>query len=515
VSKVASADEYEPFDDSENGPLDRFWKYHSIHSVQKSLINPQTGLDQYQNILSCLQEKIGHLDYLISNDQRRIGLMLREPEEDKDVYAVIVKNAFLDSHVLAVQELARCVRTHLPHLYESRAMYQEMNLDQDDGHGGNCPTHLGSLVPLFLPQVRSAMQNVLVDAYEAAGWKEIHDRETNDKEYYHHEILPLPEQVGVRASEHLTYRDFPQLAEHTDGSTAFTMNYAFSGPEDYQGGAFFIIEETGKYKKRFLKPGKNDAIVFLGGRYLHGVSEITGGHREMFSTEFWPYPDLPFGRNLWTAIPENIEDYVRQCNQVQMPPYEELCTVEFSEKNDHGLSMEEVIQKYGRKINPVVDENASSDSKVNQVHPEPFIPVLLRDPNSGKEYDLEQDFKPDEPDFFVPKSLLPGEMVALRWKSTGAPVDGAQGESFMVGLPHDLLKDFQAFMNKNGVMDVARGILYDEEPLEFGEHRLYHLKDGQNWGAMIQGDWDTDMVWYVIYFSAWRGINYLLRRVSC
>jgi hypothetical protein len=172
VSKVASADEYEPFDGSENGPLDRFWKYHSIHSVQKSLINPQTGLDQYQNILSCLQEKIGHLDYLISNDQRRIGLMLREPEEDKDVYAVIVKNAFLDSHVLAVQELARCVRTHLPHLYESRAMYQEMNLDQDDGHGGNCPTHLGSLVPLFLPQVRSAMQNVLVDAYEAAGWRE-------------------------------------------------------------------------------------------------------------------------------------------------------------------------------------------------------------------------------------------------------------------------------------------------------------------------------------------------------
>jgi len=60
------------------------------------------------------------------------------------------------------------------------------------------------------------------------------------------------------------------------------MNYAFS--DDYEGGEFYIVDN--RKKKTHLKPTKYDALVFLGGRFLHGVTEITSGHREMFSTEW-------------------------------------------------------------------------------------------------------------------------------------------------------------------------------------------------------------------------------------
>jgi hypothetical protein len=188
----------------------------------------------------------------------------------------------------------------------------------------------------------------------------------------------------------------------------------------------------------------------------------------MFRIEFWPYPDLPMNQTMGTAMSINMEEYLRTCNTEQKPPYEEPCSVEFSGKT------------FPRK--PTSE------------------PLFFHDPHTGKKYDLSKDYLPDEPDFFVPKSLEPGEMVALRWKSTGFQVDGDKGESFVIGLPPELLREFQVFMSNNGLMDVAREILYEEEPLEYGEHRLYQLKDGQNWAAMIQGTWETDMVWYVKQF---------------
>ena len=66
------------------------------------------------------------------------------------------------------------------------------------------------------------------------------------------------------------------------------MNFAFSGPDDYQGGEFYILTSKKNEKiRRYVKPNKYDAVIFLGGRYQHGVDEITGGHREMFSSELW------------------------------------------------------------------------------------------------------------------------------------------------------------------------------------------------------------------------------------
>ena len=54
----------------------------------------------------------------------------------------------------------------------------------------------------------------------------------------------------------------------------------------------------------YFKPNKYDASSCLGGRFFVRVAEITdGGQREMFSTEFWLYPDVPFGSTLWINTP--------------------------------------------------------------------------------------------------------------------------------------------------------------------------------------------------------------------
>jgi len=45
------------------------------------------------------------------------------------------------------------------------------------------------------------------------------------------------------------------------------------------------------------------------------------------------------------------------------------------------------------------------------------------------------------------------------------------------------------------MMDLARNLLYEAEPIEEGEHKLFKLNDGNEWSAMIQGSWDTDMIW--------------------
>jgi hypothetical protein len=282
------------------------------------------------------------------------------------------------------------------------------------------------------------------------------------------EVLPTPQNVGILSAKLTSDQVSPRIDKKANGISVFTIHLAMSGPEEYTGGAFYMTEKTQNHKTRYLKPNMYDAIVFLGGRYTHGRTQITGGRREMFSIDFWPYPDLPINQTINTASSIDMEEYIRKCNMEQKPPYEEPCSAEF-------LGTTATLNTNKEKSN---------------------APLYFVDPNSGKKYDLAKDYLPDETDFFVPRSLEPGEMVALRWKSTGLQVNGEEGESFVIGLPPELLQEFEIFMANNGLMDVARKILYEEEPLEYGEHRLYQLKDGQNWAAMVQGSWDTDMVWY-------------------
>jgi hypothetical protein len=424
-------------------------------------------------------------------------------DADGTVCLVVVQNALSPHHVRRVQSLARCVRQYIPKLYESRAMYQEMNLDEDPGLGGNCPTHLAPLVSIFLPDVVTEMYRTLQFAFQAAGWAALVEQDSNDEELTAAERMQPPDLVGMRASEHLTYKDFPSLDEHDDGSTLYTMNFAFSGADDYQGGEFYIItdpgdddqvadaeedEEDDARKFSYFKPNKYDAIVFLGGRFLHGVAEITGGHREMFSTEFWPYPDVPFGSTLWTNTPGNMEDYIEACNEQQEAnnDYDGPCTVPFSKTTGAGLEMDQVRHMYSHH-NP----------RYNRVHPEPLDCNDDVHDDDRKECDLDSYRSvEEEPDLLVPKELQPGEMVPLRWRDTWAPIDGLDDcESFVIGFPPEFLQEFQQYIQRSGMMELARKILYEEEPLKESEHRLYTLEDGHKWGAMVQGSWKTDLVW--------------------
>jgi hypothetical protein len=283
------------------------------------------------------------------------------------------------------------------------------------------------------------------------------------------------------------------------------MNYAFS--DEYQGGEFYIISNGGD--RHVIKPQKYDCVVFLGGKYIHGVQQITGGTREMFSTEFWPYPDSPFGTSLWTNDPGNMRKFIRDCNEEMTEngtDFNTPCTRGFPTTTPFGIEIEEVRKKYdgasAKDSQPIMPTagvegsyNRAVSERPNRVRPQALQAIRFRD-ERGREYDLE-DFRPleEEPDFLIPRKLEPGEMAPIRWRESLNPVDGDEGESFVIGFPPELHKEFTAYVEKSGMMQVAQKILYEQEALVPGEHRIYSLDDGHKWGAMIQGSWNTDMVW--------------------
>ena len=156
----------------EIGPRDRFWKHHLL---EESLVHD--GVNHYHTIKNCIQETLSEKEFAelktVNNHAiRKAGRTLNDPYNNDIPMLVVVENAMHPTHVKAVQTLASCIRKVMPHLYESRAMYQEMNLDEDDGSGGNCPTHLAPLVGLFLPEVMEEMQATLQVAYGGnPGWQ--------------------------------------------------------------------------------------------------------------------------------------------------------------------------------------------------------------------------------------------------------------------------------------------------------------------------------------------------------
>eukprot|EP00934_Nitzschia_sp_Nitz4_P002300 Nitzschia sp. Nitz4//scaffold31_size150131//145303//147582//NITZ4_002856-RA/size150131-processed-gene-0.213-mRNA-1//1//CDS//3329547743//2300//frame0 len=493
-----------PVHDGNVGPRDRFWR----HSLESETLMHE-GVNYFADVKNCLDDSFTSeekMDIATQTAQRirRAGLVLAEDFDPTQVFLVQVKNAILPIHVKAIQNLASCAREILPHLYESRPMYQERNLDEDPGLGGNCPTHIGALVPIFLPEVVEQMQQTLETAYEAAGWEAYveYDRHMQASgQIPRAEAIHSPANVGIRACEHLTYRDFPTLADHTDGEgTVYTMNFAFS--DEYEGGEYYILsneDSNGNVKKHILKPEKYDALVFLGGKYLHGVQEILGGVREMFSTEYWPYPDSPFGTSLWTNMPPNMETHIVDCNremESEDKDWHEPCNKPFPSTTPFGLEVDDVRKKYGPEgVDEFASIRRSLDERPNRIHPQPLVPIRFQDEN-GREWHLDE-FRPqeEEPYFLIPKKLEPGEMAPVRWRHSLQPVDGDEGESFVIGFPHELHQEFKTYVENSGMLETARNIIYDDEPLVPEEHKIFKLKDNQTWGAMIQGTWNTDMVW--------------------
>jgi hypothetical protein len=516
--------------DEQIGDRTRFWK----HAMTEQRLM-HDGVNYYHNIKECLEstlteQELRDVAVVTTSETRRAGKMLMD-EINGNVNLVVVENAIHPVHVKAIQTLASCVRSILPHLYESRAMYKEMNIDEDPGLGGNCPTHLAPLVGIFLPEVMTEMYKTLTVAYEAAGWEEIVVEDAH-KDWRRSQKLFPPSKVGVRASEHLTYSDFHSLADHDDGEgTCYTMNFAFSGPDDYDGGEYYIVTRgPDKYRNyQHLKPNKYEAMVFLGGRYLHGVTEIKGGNREMFSTEFWPYPDSPFGSNLWSNFPRNMEHHIVACNKEILKGNTGPCKAEFSKATPYHDSVEEVTQKYsgddvdttettesladnvpwkdvlfdknfGPLPKPLKGINRAKEDKLrpNRVRPSELSPtkVIVQD-RQGNQYDLHEFFysREEEPDFLIPKKLEAGQMEPIRWREDLTPVDGPDGESFVIGFPEELHEEFTKYIANNGMMRVAHNLLYKEKAIEAGEQRIYTLDDGEKWTAMVQGNWKNDMIW--------------------
>eukprot|EP00592_Proboscia_alata_P022154 CAMPEP_0194421462 /NCGR_PEP_ID=MMETSP0176-20130528/20686_1 /TAXON_ID=216777 /ORGANISM="Proboscia alata, Strain PI-D3" /LENGTH=194 /DNA_ID=CAMNT_0039229575 /DNA_START=20 /DNA_END=601 /DNA_ORIENTATION=+ len=145
------------------GPRDRFWRHHAVH--QTLIID---GVEHYQTLHTCLHtspnltpDDFHSLSLIPSN--RTIGRTILENPDSKfgNVVLVEIVNAMTPIHVLAVQTLASCIRTHIPSLHETRPMYLELGYDIDPGLGGNSPTHLAPLIGIFLPEVVEDMFRVM------------------------------------------------------------------------------------------------------------------------------------------------------------------------------------------------------------------------------------------------------------------------------------------------------------------------------------------------------------------
>jgi len=616
------------------GKRDRFWKH---HKVQKTLV--MEGEEKYSIVQDCLKKHISIEEFEMMKlhpSNREVGRRIVDDPDNwtGNVILVEVKNAISPIHVKAVKILTTCIQTHIPSLHEKRPMYLELGLSEDPGLGGNSPTHLAPLINVFLPDVVEDMHRTLKFAYEAAGWNQLTIRDEIRLNKFGLErglMHPDPDHLGFKACEHLTYKDFPSLAKHTDGATtAYTLNYAFSAPDDYEGGYLYLDDNNGK--RTHLKPNKYSAIVFLGGIYSHGVTEISGGTREAFSTETWFNPDIPVGTTLWTGTIQSMEDYIWKCNQAGHTGEEGPCPIKFSELTANGIDVEQ-----NKKGN--FDQDMATESRMQGLdmygedsydsgsfghsrqteesyapysyrnlqmgynspggqYEEPFSPYSYGNPQMGhggaeqgeelyspyqhgnsqmgfqpgegqkpfrtnpyqnpqmeyrpdpedepysqytygmqteysqnpedyleygydfdgeagydyaynesheneygeeygQEYEGEEEMKffseTEEPNFFVPTEIPPGLMYPLTFRDTDEHVDN--DEAFSIGLPPELLKEFQDYIERSGLLRMARRLIYEDGAYCGKEHCLYKSEDNKTWGTM-KTQWNKgDMVW--------------------
>jgi hypothetical protein len=397
---------------------------------------------------------------------RTVGQTISETLENHHggIFFVEVENAITPVHAKAVQALASCVRKYIPSMYESRPMYIEFGLDEDPGMGGNNPTYLAPLVAIFLPEVKEDMMRTIQFAYDAAGWNELLTKPDkaafSDVGEVRTRIHPEPKDLGFQASALLTYTDFRSLDTHHDGEeTAYTCNFALSHPEDYEGGYLYVID--GADKRTQLKTSKYSASVFLGGIYHHGVTEILSGHRELLIIRMWFNPDIPFISKSWSSTATDMENYISQCNAMG--------------------------QIAGEACDVALFLNEDEEDEDELLTPSQYYEILEQEELTPDPYFI--DYLPidTEPNFLVPSSAAVGELFPLFYRGSGEAVknDNAYG----IALPPELFEEFQAYIERNGMLEHARRLIYEEEQLGNDEHRgLYKLNDGMTWGSKCKNN---------------------------
>lgn len=237
------------------GPLDRFWRHSAL---TKTLM--LGGVDYYSVIETCLNEELTEADW---RDIRRPQELDRIPGTrmmDKlgagPVFLVEIQNAMSPIHAKAVRALNFCVREHISQLYEKRPMYQVYQVEEtaDDSvkeqMGGNNPTHLNSLIGIFLPDVVNEQYETLRLAYHHAGWQGMVVRDEIMGKFRANDdgtkaAFAPSVSAGMRACEYLSYEGFNNLMEHQDGyATSVVLNVMLSDPEDYEGGEFYIQDKV-------------------------------------------------------------------------------------------------------------------------------------------------------------------------------------------------------------------------------------------------------------------------------
>ncbi|MGK3753635.1 MAG: hypothetical protein ACI8RD_005942 [Bacillariaceae sp.] len=365
------------------GPLDRFWR---AHAVNRTLVLGDT--DYYPTIENCLNGYLSQQDWIDirqpQNLDRQLGERFIDRKVKGPVFLVEIKNAMSPIHAKAVRALKDCVKTHISQLFESRPMYQVYEVAETENQtvkdkmGGNNPTHLNSIIGLFLPDVVKEQYISLNAAYHYAGWQQLVVKsEIEDKFRAKHAFTPI-HQAGMRACEYLSYEGFNNLMEHQDGyATAVVLNVFLSKGTDYEGGAFYIKDKVLK-EYHSVRPEQYSALAFLGGTFDHGVDTIHSGNREALSTEFWYYPDLPFGVNLCAAEFDNVEQHIRQCNVEQRNQnndgydYTIPCSKEFPSYSEYGVCIshmgtvkEKNVYKDPQEQEHVVEEPKSAGDDVD------------------------------------------------------------------------------------------------------------------------------------------------------
>ena len=182
-------------------------------------------------------------------------------------------NALSEYEARSIQVLAQCVRDIAEENFYHRTFVSG---------GGNDVTYLNFVLQKFLPGVASQLSTIIHMVHNATGTLKHPPR-----------FFPHPSTLGIRTSEHLSYREFPDgLGTHLDSGSVFTILVFLSDPGDYEGGEFFVsFKELGF--ETLSRPLRLSAMVFLSELARHGVKPIPRGVRETFATEFWIYPDVP------------------------------------------------------------------------------------------------------------------------------------------------------------------------------------------------------------------------------
>ena len=259
----------------------------------------------------------------------------------------------------------------------------------------------------------------------------------------------------------------------------------------------------------------------------------------MFSNEMWYNPDLPLGATLWTSNGNNMEDYIQRCNKQEderaaqegrKPEYGlHECTVGFSEYTTHGVSMDQVRDKYSDEGDEYAfpgsstgiadsddeeldeEEDDYSDSEDYDDQEEARIRYLENKRRAAearrrqrRHLEIDDDFsffaspkqryvsEKEQPNFLIPQKLEPGQLAPLYFRDTEQRLQ--DDEAFVVGLPPELLQEFTKYMDNNGMLDIAKKLAYQTERSD-KEHEVYTLNDGRKWGVMHPKWGGNDMVW--------------------